>query len=146
MAETLTAISIPGVLVRQDGDVIRLELPSDQVFMPQSATPNPAASELLDRVAQAIAESYPRQIIGVEGHTDSDPVSNTAWRSNHQLSAAQALAIMDLLAKNQTLSARQLSQAGHGPNYPVASNATPQGKSRNRRVEIVIYPETVDVR
>lgn len=145
-AKTLTTISIPGVLVRQDGDVVRLELPSDQVFMPQSATPNPAATELLNRVAQAIAEKYPRQIIGVEGHTDSDPVSNSAWRSNHQLSAAQALAIMDLLAQNRALSARQLSQAGHGPNYPVASNATPQGKARNRRVEIVVYPETVDVR
>jgi chemotaxis protein MotB len=145
-AKTLTAISIPGVLVRQDGDVVRLELPSDQIFMPQSATPNPAASDLLNQVAEAIAKNYPRQIIGVEGHTDSEPISNTAWRSSHQLSAAQALAIMDLLARNPALSTRQLSQAGHGPNYPVASNATAQGKARNRRVEIVIYPETVDIR
>ena len=146
MARSLTAISIPGIQVRQDGDVVRMELPSDQVFMPGTATLNPAALRLLDQVAEAIAEHYPRQIIGIEGHTDTDPPTGTAWATSHRLSVDQALAVLDHLGRNPSLSARQLSAAGHGPNFPLASNATPAGKARNRRVEIVVYPETVDGR
>jgi flagellar motor protein MotB len=143
LRQNVTAVSIPGVQVRQDGDVVRMDLPSDTLFMTQSATLNPAALPLLEQVAQALAQNYPRQMIGVEAHTDSDPVSGTAWRTNHQLSAAQAMAVFDQLSRAQGLSARQLFVLGHGPNHPVASNATAAGKSSNRRVEIVIYPETV---
>jgi chemotaxis protein MotB len=146
VATRLKAISIPGIQVRQDGDVIRMELPSDQLFTPRSAELNPAALSLIDQVADAIVEHYPRQIIGIEGHTDNVSITGTAWRSNHQLSAAQAMAVLDQMAKNNAISAQQLSQAGHGPNYPVASNATAAGKARNRRIEIVIYPETLDAR
>ncbi len=143
LRQNVTAVSIPGVEIRQDGDVVRMDLPSDKLFMTQSATLNPEALPLLEQVAQTLAQNYPRQMIGVEAHTDSDPVSGTAWRTNHQLSAAQAMAVFDQLSRYQGLFARQLFVLGHGPNHPVASNATAAGKSSNRRVEIVVYPETV---
>ena len=52
------------------------------------------------------------------------------------------MAIFDQLVERHQFAPQQLFVLGHGPNYPVASNATPAGQQRNRRVEIVIYPET----
>ncbi|MEZ6101919.1 MAG: OmpA family protein [Pirellulaceae bacterium] len=143
LRQSLSAVSIAGISVRQDGDVIRMELPSDQLFQPQTATIRPEGLALINQVAAAIANHYPRQVVGVESHTDNGPIS-PAWRSNHQLSAAQAMAVFDQLTQQYQFGTRQLFVLGHGPNYPIASNATPAGQQKNRRVEVVIYPETVD--
>ncbi|MCA9262598.1 MAG: OmpA family protein [Planctomycetales bacterium] len=142
--QNLEAIQIAGVTVRQDGDVVRIELPSDQLFAPQTATLTQQAQPVLDQVAVAVGQHYSRQMIGVESHTDNAPVNPSVWRSNHQLSAAQAMAVFDYLSSRHRFGERQLFVLGHGPNYPIASNATPSGQQRNRRVEVVIYPETVD--
>ncbi len=142
----LSPISITGLQVRQDGDVIRIELPSDQIFAPGTATLNPDAESLIDRVADAVRQNYSRQIIGIEAHTDPNAIQTGTWSSNHQLSAAQATAVFEQLTKRHQFGVQQLFVLGHGANYPVASNGTPAGQQRNRRVEIVIYPETVDQR
>jgi flagellar motor protein MotB len=68
------------------------------------------------------------------------------WRSAHQLTAAQAMAVFEQLSYRHQLLPQQLFVLGHGENFPVASNATAAGQSRNRRVEIVIYPEVVGQR
>lgn len=140
--QKLATIQIAGVNVRQDGDVVRIELPSDQVFQPGTATLQPNGAQLIDRVASAIHQHYARQKIGIESHTDSRPPSGGGWRSNHQLSAAQAMAVFEQFTTRQQFTPQQLFVLGHGPNYPIASNGTPGGQQRNRRVEIVIYPET----
>jgi flagellar motor protein MotB len=134
-------INHPGVQVRRDGDVIRVEMAGAQVFQSGSARLRAGAPEMIATVAGELAKLYPQQIIGVEGHTDSDPIVGGQWRSNHQLSAARAMAVYDLLATRTALRPKQLSVAGHGSNYPVVSNATEAGKERNRRVELVVYPE-----
>jgi len=63
--------------------------------------------------------------------------------SPQHLSVAQATAVYDALIRAGGMSAGQLFVVGHGPNHPIVSNATAAGQARNRRVEIVIYPETV---
>ena len=141
LLQTLPAIDLPEVNVRRDGDVIRVELPGSRLFSSGSAQLQPEATGLITDVAAKIMASYPDQIIGVEGHTDTDPVAGRQWRSNHQLSAARAMAVYDALAGRTRCRAEQLFIAGHGPNHPVVSNATPEGKRRNRRVELVVYPE-----
>jgi chemotaxis protein MotB len=139
----LTAIDVPGAEVRQDGDVVRIELPADRLFIRGSATLHQGAPALLGQVSSAVAENYPRQIIGIEAHTDSDPPSTSNWHSNHQLSAAQAIALFGELTQRYRISPQQLFVLGHGSNQPIASNGTLAGKARNRRVELVIYPETL---
>jgi chemotaxis protein MotB len=90
-----------------------------------------------------VQSAYPRQVIGIEGHTDVDPPSS-AFRSEHQLATAQAHAVMDALTQRARFQPQRLFVLGHGANHPVASNGTPEGKARNRRVELVVYPETRD--
>jgi flagellar motor protein MotB len=139
---TLAPISIPGLDVRQDQDVLRIELPADQLFRQGTAQFQPGASQILDSVADAIVRNYPRQIIGIEGHTDTPP-SGALPVASHQLSAAQAYAVFDSLASRSRLPAGQLSVVAQGANRPRFSNDTAAGRAKNRRIEIVIFPETL---
>ncbi|HVU87899.1 MAG TPA: OmpA family protein [Pirellulales bacterium] len=137
----LPAIDIPGVQARADGDVVRIEIPSSRLFSPGTARLLPEASPLLDTVAADIVRLYPNQIVGIEGHTDNDSASAGKWQNNHQLSIGEALAVYDYVSLRSRLQPGQLFVVGHGPNHPIVSNGTAAGKERNRRVELVIYPE-----
>jgi flagellar motor protein MotB len=139
--QTLPAINIAGVFVRRDGDVIRIEIPGGSLFEPGSARLRPGATELISSVAAEVVRTYPDQIIGVEGHTDNDPIAGNQWRNNHELSVARAMTVYDVLVTRTRLQGNQLFVVGHGSNHPIVSNATLEGKQRNRRVELVVYPE-----
>jgi flagellar motor protein MotB len=139
--QTLPAIRYADVHVRRDGDVIRVELPGNQLFDPGGAQVKPAAYNMIADVAAEIRRTYPDQLLGIEGHTDTDPVTGGQYRTNHALSTARALAVYEVLVSSQRYRAEQLFVVGHGPNHPVVSNGTLEGKQRNRRVELVIYPD-----
>ncbi|HUT94183.1 MAG TPA: OmpA family protein [Thermoguttaceae bacterium] len=141
LLETLPAINLPDVQVRRDGDVIRIELPAPRLFEGESAQFRPDAARLITDVAAELVRSYPDQMIGVEGHTDSEPLRSGLWRNNHHLSVARAMAVYEALLTQTRLQADQLYVAGYGGNHPVVSNAPPEGRERNRRVELVVYPE-----
>jgi chemotaxis protein MotB len=146
LRRSLTAATVPGLEVRQDGELVRIVLPSDQLFSPGTATLTSGAQPLIDQVADVILRNYSNQVIGVEAHTDNSALDGTLWRSSHQLTAAQSMAVFEQLSYRHRLLPQQLFVIGHGSNYPIVSNGTPAGQARNRRVEIVIYPETVDSR
>lgn len=139
----LQVANVPGLEVRRDGDVVRIEIPAAKLFVPGSARLIPEAGPLLEQVAGEIRRIYANQVIGIEGYTDTDPIQNSQWQNNHQLSVGRAMAVYDYLTVKSGFRADQLFVVGHGSNHPVVSNATPAGKERNRRVEIVIYPEQV---
>jgi chemotaxis protein MotB len=139
--QALQAISLPGLEVKQDGDTVRIEIPADKLFSPGTAQLTPESSRLLDEVASAIARSYSRQRIIVEGHSDNTPGSAI---NSHLLTNAQSQLVFQHLVQKNNLPARQLSILAMGENHPLASNATPAGQAKNRRVEIVVYPDTID--
>lgn len=143
LLQTLPVIGIPDVQVRRDGDVIRVELPGGKLFDAASARLKPGAAQVVTSAALEVVRLYPDQIMGVEGHTDSDQVLGGQYRNNHELSVARAVVVQDVLVSQARLSPAQLFVVGHGANHPVVSNATAAGKERNRRVELVIYPEKV---
>ncbi len=141
LARSVPAISIPGVEIRQDADVVRVELPADRLFTPGTAQLRQDAVPMIDSVASELQRAYPNQIIGVEGHTDTDPPAGGMYASNHQLSMARAGAVFDYLTSRGQFRPQQLFLVAHGGNHPVVSNASAQGKARNRRVELVVYPD-----
>jgi flagellar motor protein MotB len=116
-------------------------LPGNRLFETGSARLRPGAANLVADAAAELRRNYPDQIIGIEGYTDSDPIAGGQWRNNHELSSARAMAVFDVLVSSGRYRADQLLIVGHGPNRPVVSNATLEGKQRNRRVELVVYPE-----
>jgi flagellar motor protein MotB len=142
--QALSTIDIPGLDMRQDQDVIRIEMPADELFQSGTVQLASSAYTYLDRVADAIARNYPRQRIAIEGHTDSAPTFVGTTTTTHQLSCMQALAVFDILTRRNHLPARQLFVMGMGANHPRASNATDAGRAKNRRIEVVIYPQTME--
>jgi flagellar motor protein MotB len=140
--QTLQVVALPGIDVHQEGEVIRIELPGDKLFVPGSQQMTAEASRILDEVAAAILRSYPRQRIVIEGHTDNSAA--TVSGGPHLLTAAQAQVVFQQFVQRNHLPARQLSILAMGENHPRASNATAAGQAKNRRIEIVVYPDTID--
>lgn len=142
VANSAAALQISGAKVVPDGDLIRVRIPADQLFSPGTAQPNPAGAMVLDQIAGALQRQYPRQRVAIEGHTDTAQLTGGAYGTSYQLAGSQAQAIMDQLVRRNGLPMQQLFVIAHGPNHPLADNQSPAGRSENRRIEIVIYPET----
>ena len=139
---TASGLQIAGASVVPDGDLIRIRIPADQLFSPGTAAPNPAGATVLDQVANALLRQYPRQRVAVEGHTDSAQPYGGSYGTTAQLAGGQAQAVMDQLVRRNGVPMQQLFVVAHGSNHPIADNQSPAGRSENRRIEIVIYPET----
>jgi chemotaxis protein MotB len=143
LLRSMTITNMPGINVRQDGDVIRIELPADQLFNYGTAQLKPGADALLKTVAADITQSYPQQLVGIEGHTDGSPMTSPQYPTDQHLAVAEAMSVYEALTRSGGMPARQLFVVGHGSSHPVVSNGTEAGRARNRRVEVVIYPETM---
>ncbi len=74
----------------------------------------------------------------IEGHTDNVPIRNSKFPSNWELSTARATVMISYLIDGLGFSPEQLSAAGYGEYHPTAPNDTPEGKARNRRVDLVV--------
>lgn len=135
--QSLQTVNIAGLWVRQDGEVIRIEIPADRLFAPTGQM-TAEAQRTLDEVAGAIGRSYPRQRIVIEGHGDGTAAGSP---QSHLVSSAQAQAVFQQLVSRNQLPASQLSILAVGDNHPLAAVATPEGRAKNRRIEIVVYPD-----
>ena len=120
------------------GKAILVNLPDGVTFDVGSASLKPQFRSTLDTVAQSINQ-YPSSLIDVFGHTDSTGGAGY----NQNLSEQRARTVASYLSTDGVSSARIRSQ-GFGATMPIASNATIDGRSRNRRVEIKIVPVTQD--
>ncbi len=93
----------------------------------------------IGKVGGAIRE-LPNQV-RLEGNTDNVPIHNERFRSNWDLSAARSIALLNLLVDRFHVPPERLGVAGYADVAPVASNATEEGRARNRRVDVVILSE-----
>jgi chemotaxis protein MotB len=87
----------------------------------------------------------PRRVrVRIEGHTDNIPIHNTRFASNWELSTSRATEIIKLLITRYGIAPLRLSASGYSEFYPVASNATPEGRATNRRIDLVILNSQTD--
>ncbi len=135
-------LQLGNLQVQPDGEVIRVIVPADQLFAPGTAQLQPQSAALLDPVAAQLRSTFPRQRIGIEGYTDNSPMYGGAVGSPIQLTSAQASAVLDVMTRRNGLPPEQLFIVSQGSNNPRGDNASPAGRAANRRIELVIYPET----
>ena len=117
------------------GAVVWTTVPGDLLFASGKASLKPTAAAKLATVASVIQNRYAGRDIYVVGHTDNDPIKRSGWKDNWELSCQRALAVARELIK-RGVPADDVMAAGRGETKPRASNATPAGKAKNRRVEI----------
>jgi chemotaxis protein MotB len=118
----------------------------DLIFDSGKAKIRPEAVGLLNKVATILKENMSQFNVGIEGHTDNVPIQRSGWKSNWELSTARSLSVLHFLVNEEGISPERLSAIGYGEYRPVASNDTKSGRKQNRRVEIVILPNTTKVK
>lgn len=96
------------------------------------------AYPLIDKLGRIIS-NYDRHIIEVEGHTDNVPIHSAKYADNNVLSMFRALTVADYLREITELNPGHIKSSGRGEYAPIADNTTPEGRARNRRVEVKIY-------
>ncbi len=103
----------------------------------------PAGESVMRKIA-AILAGHPELKIHVIGHTDNVPIrpeARSRFASNWELSAARALAAVHFLTEKAGVDPRRVGAIGYGEYRPIADNATPEGRARNRRIAITILPD-----
>ncbi|MEO1734404.1 MAG: OmpA family protein [Pseudomonadota bacterium] len=135
-AELRAQLANDGITVTNAGDRLIITLPEDITFDVDSFSVRPSLQADLQRVAANLL-NYPKSNIEVVGHTD-----NTGDATYNQgLSERRATAVTSVLINNGVPGTR-VSTFGQGENNPVATNATPEGRALNRRVDILVLPTT----
>jgi chemotaxis protein MotB len=131
----------PGVEVRTSGNTMTVTLPDAILFASGSADLKSASKTVLDKVAGVLNKDYPTHIIRVEGHTDNQPIVRTKklWADNWDLACNRSMAVVRYLV-GKGIDPKRIYASGFSYNQPVASNATAEGRAKNRRVEIVVAP------
>ena len=118
---------------------IEVVLPEIMLFPSGQADLLDEAIAFLDDMAPLLADiSNP---IEVEGHTDNRPISTVRFPSNWDLSTARANEVIRYLVETHDLQPERFKAVGYGEYHPIASNKTEEGKSKNRRVVMVITNE-----
>ena len=127
-------INDSAVTVIESGNQIVLRLAA-ALFAPADARVKPAFTGLLQRLAGLLEkQGGPVRVVG---HTDASPIKTVRFPSNFVLSEARAKAVADIL-KAGLSKADRVAIEGKGADVPIASNKTPEGRARNRRVDIII--------
>lgn len=121
--------------VKQDQLWVTVEMNTNILFPSGSAELEDEAHPVLRKLS-AVLSKLPNHI-DVEGYTDNLPINNEIFRSNWELSAARAASVVHLFTRNQVAPDR-LAAIGYGEFRPVADNQSSEGRSKNRRVAVVI--------
>jgi chemotaxis protein MotB len=123
--------------VEKDGDKIIVRLASQGSFASGSADLRQTFAPTLTRLGNSLS-AYPGSVM-VEGHTDNVPVAfSERFKSNWDLSAGRAASIADFLLSGTALAAGSVQVAGFADTKPIASNESSVGRSRNRRIEVIV--------
>jgi chemotaxis protein MotB len=122
------------VTIHESADGLVISLEESGFFNSGAAAIRPTALPVLNRIAAVLPESAVR----VEGHSDNVPIHTAQFASNWELSSSRASSIARLLLLHPNVHAEQISVAGYAEYHPAATNDTPEGRARNRRVDIVL--------
>ena len=124
------------VMIQNTGDRLIVTLPQDILFAVNSTHITPSLRSDLAVLAQNLI-NYPNSTIQIIGHTDN----TGSAEYNQSLSTERALAVSSVLQQNGVPQFR-IQSMGHGESQPIASNLTPEGRAQNRRVDVVILPNS----
>jgi len=110
------------------------------LFQSGSATVDKRGKEALAKLAEVLKVQTDIDVM-IEGHTDDRPINTVQFKDNWDLSVIRATSVVRILTKDYGIKPLQIQPSGRGEYLPVATNETTEGRSRNRRTEIIISPQ-----
>lgn len=141
MIQKLTDETGSELKVQEDVDKITIEMNEKILFKSGMSEVTPAADRTLKSLALSLNKIEGDVI--VQGHTDNVPIHSKRFKSNWELSAARAFSVIQKLT-DLGVSPKRLSAWGFGESRPVADNSTAEGRSENRRIEIVVLKKNLN--
>lgn len=120
--------------------VVYISLSDNMLYKSGSYEISPAAGETLSKIAKIIKDYRDYDVL-IEGNTDNVPINKPNIRNNWDLSTLRASSVVQSLQNNYGVDPKRLTAGGRGEYNPIASNDTPEGKTRNRRTQIIITPK-----
>ena len=145
ISKALRGLEGEGLTIEQRNGKVYISLEEDLLFASGKYVVNSGGIAALNKLATALASQKDLEIL-VEGHTDSIPLSGRGLvKDNWDLSVMRATNVVKVLTQNPSLNPLQLTAAGRAEFVPLASNKTKEGRSANRRIEMILSPNLDDL-
>lgn len=140
LTRSLSREELKDVDVKVLKGVVYISLNDNMLYRSGSYEISPAAQETLGKIAKIITDYQDYEVL-VEGNTDNVPIKQTNIRNNWDLSALRASSVVQELQNRYGVNPSRLTCGGRGEYNPVADNNTAEGRSQNRRTQIIITPQ-----
>ena len=134
-----------GLTVEQRNGKVYVSMENKLLFQSGSWAVGSSGRQAVQQLGEVLADNPDISIL-IEGHTDNVPYKGNAQLSgNWDLSTKRATAIVNILRENKAISPENLTAAGRGEFAPVATNDTPDGRAKNRRIEVILTPKLDEI-
>lgn len=145
LSKALTNFEGKGLTVEQRDGKVYVSMENKLLFSSGSWAVGAEGREAVEQLGTVLAEN-PDIAVLIEGHTDNVPYNGSgALQDNWDLSTKRATAIVHILRENKGIDPENLTAAGRGEFAPIASNASPEGKAKNRRIEVILTPKLDEI-
>lgn len=147
LSKALNAFEGKGLTVHEKDGKVYVSMENKLLFQTGSWAVGPEGKKAVVEVAKVLAVNPDISVL-IEGHTDDDKITGTIGggvENNWDLSTKRATAIVNILSENKGVKKENLTAAGRGEFAPLMSNDTPEGKAKNRRIEIILTPKLDEI-
>lgn len=145
ISRALTDFEGKGLTIEQRDGKVYVSMENKLLFQSGSWAVGSEGRTAVTQLGKVLADN-PDIAVLIEGHTDNVPYTgNSQLSGNWDLSTKRATAIVKILKENQDINAENLTAAGRGEHAPIATNDTPEGRAKNRRIEVILTPKLDEI-
>ena len=145
LSKALNSFEGKGLTVEQKNGKVYVSMENKLLFNSGSYSVGAEGKKAVVELGKVLGDNPDISVL-IEGHTDDDGFSSSGPIANNwDLSTKRATAIVAILSENKSINKQNLTAAGRGEFSPLASNATPEGKAKNRRIEIILTPRLDEI-
>lgn len=145
LSKALNSFEGKGLTVEQKNGKVYVSMENKLLFNSGSYSVGAEGKKAVVELGKVLGDNPDISVL-IEGHTDDDGFSSSGPIANNwDLSTKRATAIVAILSENKAINKQNLTAAGRGEFSPLASNATPEGKAKNRRIEIILTPRLDEI-
>ena len=138
--DALLGFSSDELTVREKDGKVYVAMSDKLLFQSGSARLDKRGEEALSKLAEVLNKQTDIDVF-IEGHTDNKPINTVQFKDNWDLSVIRATSVVRILIKNYNVNPLQIQPSGRGEYMPVDDNETAEGRSKNRRTEIIMAPK-----
>lgn len=147
LSKSLKAFEGKGLTIEQRNGKVYVSMENKLLFQTGSWAVNEEGKKAVVLVGKVLSDNPDISVL-IEGHTDNDKILGSIGggvENNWDLSTKRATAIVNILSENKGINKQNLTAAGRGEFAPLMSNDSPEGKAKNRRIEIVLTPKLDEI-